>query len=111
MKTFFSDLFGFFKDKWSVITDSLKNLFDFSGIKLPKIGDLFGKSNSSQLSSKIAEVQKAAKPSINRTQSNNFTINIHANKNDSSEAIANKVMNRVQDYSRTFLYDEVVEAI
>ncbi|MBR1734566.1 MAG: phage tail tape measure protein [Alphaproteobacteria bacterium] len=48
---------------------------------------------------------------INRTQNNNFNITINATKNDDSESITNKVMNRVSDFSKTFLYDIVPEVM
>ena len=48
---------------------------------------------------------------INRTQNNNFTINIQADKKDNAETISQKVMNRVSDFSKTFLYDPVPEVL
>ncbi|MBR1733836.1 MAG: hypothetical protein IJ730_00040 [Alphaproteobacteria bacterium] len=48
---------------------------------------------------------------INRTQNNNFNITINSAKNDDSESITNKVMNRVSDFSKTFLYDTVPEVM
>ncbi len=48
---------------------------------------------------------------INRTQNNNFTINIQADKKDDAEKISQKVMSRVSDFSKTFLYDTVPEVL
>lgn len=48
---------------------------------------------------------------INRTQNNNFTINIQVDKKDTAENISQKVMNRVSDFSKTFLYDPVPEVL
>ena len=73
---------------------------------LPKIG---GEKTSPQL--KIPRELKPANSNVTRNQNNNFSITINAAKNGNPEAIANKVVNRVGDYSKTFLYDEVAEAI
>ena len=48
---------------------------------------------------------------VNRTQNNNFNITINAAKNDDSESISDKVMNRISNFSKTFLYDPVPEVL
>lgn len=112
------------KSGWEKLKDYLKSFFDWikgpleSFFKpslemldklkgwLPKIG---GEKTSSQL--KIPTELKPANSNVTRNQNNNFSITINANKNDNPEMIANKVVNRVSDYSKTFLYDEAAEAI
>ena len=42
---------------------------------------------------------------INRTQNNNFTINIQADKKDNAETISQKVMNRVSDKPYKIKYE------
>lgn len=46
-----------------------------------------------------------AKPAVSRTQNNNFSINIQASNKDNAETISQKVMNRVSEYNKVFLYD------
>ncbi len=112
------------KSGWEKLKEYLKGFFDWikgpleSFFKpslemldklkgwLPKIG---GEKTSPQL--KIPRELKPANSNVTRNQNNNFSITINANKNDNPEAIANKVVNRVSDYSKTFLYDEAAEAI
>ena len=112
------------KSGWEKLKEYLKGFFDWiqgplkSFFKpslemldklkgwLPKIG---GEKTSPQL--KIPRELKPANSNVTRNQNNNFSITINAAKNDNPEAIANKVVNRVGDYSKTFLYDEAAEAI
>ncbi len=109
---------NFFLQIWNKISPIIDNITKplstlWSGAKsgIQKIGGLFtgSKAPSSQL--KIPRELKPANSNVTRNQNNSFSITINAAKNDNAEAIANKVMNRVSDYSRTFLYDEVAEAI
>lgn len=81
-------------------------MFDKLKSWLPKIS---GKKTPTQL--KIPRELKPANSNVTRNQNNNFSITINAAKNDNPETIADKVMNRAGDYSKTFLYDEAAEAI
>lgn len=112
------------KSGWEKLKEYLKGFFDwikgplenffkptfemFDKFKswIPKISS---QKTSTQL--KIPTELKPANSNVTRNQNNNFSITINANKNDNSEMIANKVVNRVRDYSKTFLYDEAAEAI
>lgn len=108
LKNFFKGIFDCLLPIVDKITSPLKNLWSGAKQNLQKIGSLFS-SDLKAVGSKM-EITKDLKPSnsnITRNQSNNFSITINAAKNDNAEAIANKVMNRVQDYSKTFLFDEV----
>lgn len=112
------------KSGWEKLKEYLKSFFDW--IKGPlesffkptlemfeKLKGWIPKISSPKISSqlKIPTELKPADSNVTRNQNNNFSITINANKNDNPEAIANKVVNRVSDYSKTFLYDEVAEAI
>lgn len=111
VKNFFLQIWNKISPIIDKITKPLSNLWDGAKSSVQKIGNLFSSSKSSSPQLKIPREIKPANSNITRNQSNNFSITINANKNDNPEMIANKVMNRVSDYSKTFLYDEVAEAI
>lgn len=111
VKDFFLQIWNKISPIIDKITKPLSNLWNGAKSGIQKIKNVFGspKSDSSKL--KIPNELKPVNSNVTRNQNNNFSITINANKNDNPEAIANKVMNRVSDYSKTFLYDEVAEAI
>ena len=111
VKNFFLQIWNKISPIIDKITKPLSNLWDGAKSGIQKIGNLFSSSKSPSPQLKIPREIKPANSNITRNQSNNFSITINANKNDNPEMIANKVMNRVSDYSKTFLYDEVAEAI
>lgn len=111
VKNFFLQIWNKISPIIDKITKPLSNLWDGAKSSVQKIGNLFSSSKSSSPQLKIPREIKPANSNITRNQSNNFSITINSNKNDNPEMIANKVMNRVSDYSKTFLYDEVAEAI
>lgn len=101
----------FFLQLWKDITPSVdKIIAPFTNLwgkikgGMPNIGGLI--SGKTEPTLKLPNTKELT-PNMARNQNNNFSITINANKNDNSETIANKVMNRVQDYSKTFLFDEV----
>lgn len=110
VKDFFLKIWNSVSPIIDKIVKPISSLWDGAKSGLQKVGSLFQSDKTTTSALKIPQGMKPAN-SVTRNQHNNFSITINANKNDSSETIANKVMNRVQDYSRTFLYDEVVEAI
>ena len=114
LKSFFISIFDSIQKKWDNFTSKFKNIFSFSGFKLPKIGNLFASDNSNQkgfrslLSDKVASIRSSVSVPT-RNQNNNFNITINGTKNDDAESISNKVMSKVSGFSKTFLYDEVSE--
>lgn len=102
--------FDSIQEKWNSLVSGFKNVFNFSGIKLPKIGNLFA-SGSSKLSEKVSEIRKTSSPAINKNQNNNFSITINGTKNDDAESLSQKVMSKVSAFSKTFLYDEATEVV
>ena len=111
VKDFFMQIWNSVSPIIDKIVKPLSGSWDGAKSGLQKIGSLFQADKTE--STPALKIPQGMKPAntVTRNQNNNFSITINANKNDSSEAIANKVMNRVQDYSRTFLCDEVTEAI
>lgn len=107
IKSFFINIFDSIQKKWSSLVAGFKNVSNFSGIKLPKIGNLFA-SGTSKLSEKVSEIRKISTPTT-RNQSNNFSITINGAKNEDAESLSQKVMNKVSAFSKTFLYDEATE--
>lgn len=108
LKNFFKGIFDYLSPIIDKITSPLETLWSGAKQGLQRIGSLFG-SNLKAVGSKM-EITKDLKPSnsnITRNQSNNFSITINAAKNDNAEAIANRVVNRVSEYNKTFLFDEV----
>ncbi len=76
--------------------------FSFSS----KIVNFFG-SKTSETSSRLRMPDlKNLKPEVTRNQNNSFNITVNASKNDNAESISQKVVSKISDYSRTFLYDE-----
>jgi phage-related tail protein len=100
--------FDSIQKKWNSLVSGFKNVFNFSGIKLPKIGNLF-ESDSSKLSEKVSEIRKTSSQAISKNQNNNFSITINGAKNDDAESLSQKVMSKVSAFSKTFLYDEATE--
>lgn len=100
--------FNSIQKKWNSLVSGFKNVFNFSGIKLPKIGNLFA-SGSSKLSEKVSEIRKTSSQAISKNQNNNFNIIINGAKNDDAESLSQKVMSKVSAFSKTFLYDEATE--
>ena len=100
--------FDSIQKKWNSLVSGFKNVFNFSGIKLPKIGNLFA-SGSSKLSEKVSEIRKTSSQAISKNQNNSFNIIINGAKNDDAESLSQKVMSKVSAFSKTFLYDEATE--
>ena len=111
VKNFFLQIWGKISPIIDKITKPLSNLWSGAKSGVKKIGDLFSSKKTTSTQLKIPREIKPANSNVTRNQNNNFTINIQTVKNDNPDEIANKVMNRVSDYSETFLYDEVAEAI
>lgn len=108
VKEFFTKIWAGISPIIDKITSPLKILWSGAKQGLQKVGNLFS-SDSKAVGSKI-ELTKNLKPAnlnVTRNQSNNFEITINAAKNDNAEAIANRVVNRVSEYKKTFLFDEV----
>lgn len=111
LKDFFKGFFDEIAPLWNKFTMPISNLFDGAKNTISKIGSIFSK-NESQLSAKLKMPElKSTSPEVTRNQNNSFNITINATKNDDSESITNKVINRVSDFSKTFLYDAVPEVL
>lgn len=111
VKNFFLQIWNKISPIIDKITKPLSNLWDGAKSGVQKIRNLLNPQKNTSTQLKIPRELKPANSNVTRNQNNNFTINIQTAKNDNPDAIANKVMNRVNDYSKTFLYDEVAEAI
>lgn len=111
VKNFFLQIWNTISPIIDKITKPLSNLWDGAKSGVQKISNLLNPQKNTSTQLKIPRELKPANSNVTRNQNNNFTINIQTDKNDNPDAIANKVMNRVSDYSKTFLYDEVAEAI
>lgn len=107
VKTFFKGFFDYLTPLW----DKFSNIFSSDGGIVSKFKNAFGFGEGKK--SPTLNIPKVSNPQseMTRNQNNNFAITINAAKNDDSESIANKVMNRVSDFSKTFLYDEATEVI
>lgn len=111
LKSFFKGIFDYLSPIIDKITSPLAGFWEGAKGISSKIGNFFGGNRSSATPQlKIPEL-KNLKSDINRNQNNNFNITVNALKNDNAESISQKVVSRISDYSRTFLYDEVAEAI
>ena len=107
----------FFKNLWSDVSsgafDFLKpvtDLWDKFTDNAQNTTNLIPAKNENTKAIKLPDL-KHLKTDVVRNQSNNFNITINAVKNDDSESITDKVMNRVSDFSKTFLYDPVPEVL
>ena len=107
----------FFKNLWSDVSfgafDFLKPVTDFWDTftgNAQNTTNLIPTKNENTKAIKLPDL-KHLKTDVVRNQSNNFNITINAVKNDDSESITDKVMNRVSDFSKTFLYDPVPEVL
>ena len=110
MKDFSKNLWS---DVSSVVFDFLKpvtNLWDKCTSNAPNTTELIPAKNENTKAIKLPDL-KHLKTDVVRNQSNNFNITINAVKNDDPESITDKVMNRVSDFSKTFLYDAVPEVL
>ncbi|MBR1734241.1 MAG: phage tail tape measure protein [Alphaproteobacteria bacterium] len=107
VQTFFKGFFDYLTPLW----DKFSNIFSSDGGIVSKFKNAFGFGEGKK--SPALNIPKVSNPQseITRNQNNNFAITINVAKNDDSESIANKVMNRVSDFSKTFLYDEATEVI
>ena len=111
MKNFFRGIFDYLSPIIDKISSPFLLLMEGTKSISSKIGNFF-KSKSSERSSRLKTSElEGLKTDVTKNQNNNFTINIQAEKNDNPESIANKVSQRVADYSRTFLYDELATAL
>lgn len=111
VKSFFNSFFNEITPLWNKFTAPISNLFNGAKSAVSKVKELFSKDDSlPDAKLKMPEI-KSVPSEITRNQSNNFNITINAVKNDDSESITNKVMNRVSDFSKTFLYDPVPEVL
>ena len=108
VKSFFKDFLNMITPMWDKVTSPISDLFSNAKNMVSNI--FFKKEQSTPERLKIPEI-KPAQSEITRNQSNNFNITINAVKSDDSETITNKVMNRVSDFSKTFLYDAVPEVL
>ena len=111
VKRFFSNLIDKLTPAWNKLISPITSLFG----KEQSISKILTPSKSLELSStnnKLPDISDLkTNVSGNRSQHNNFSITINAAKNDDSEAIANKVVNRVSDFGKAFLYDPVPEVL
>lgn len=111
LKSFFEGFFNEITPLWNKFTTPLSNLFNGTKSAVSKIAGISLKDrSSSDAKLKIPEI-KTTPPKITRNQNNNFNITINAAKNDNSENLTNKIMNRVSDFSKTFLFDPVPEVL
>ena len=103
------------------VSSGIKKFVFGEDVKIPIVEEIkdssfwkkFSSDNKENNVTKKLELPKIENmhPDISRTQNNNFTINIQTDKKDNAETISQKVMNRVSEYSKTFLYDAVPEAM
>ena len=93
------------------VTKPLSNIWNSAKNGIKTIGNLFNSGDKASSGIQISKDIRPANASVNRNQNNNFSITINANKNDNAESLANKVVDRVSNYSKTFLYDEATVAI
>lgn len=110
IKEQWNGLKNFFLDLWRQVTPNFSEWFS-------PLGDVWNRIKSFVPGFEASKAENSSKlklsnleaPRINsgRKQNNNFAITINGTKNDDAESLANKVMNRVSDYNKTFLFDEV----
>ena len=111
IKSFFKGFFDEITPLWNKFTVPVSNLFNGARSAVSKVKELFSR-DESLTGARLKMPKITSAPSeISRNQNNNFNITINAVKNDDSESITNKVMNRVSDFSKTFLYDPVPEVL
>ena len=115
LKMFFVNLWKQITPKFSEWLKPIKNLWSGTKNLSSKIGNFFGGTEltAATPANKLPtqSLQKSYKNDGSRNQNNSFSITINAAKNDNAEAIANKVTNRISDFSKTFLFDPVPEVI
>ena len=103
LKTFFKNLWDDITPNFEIITKPLSSLWN----TVKNIMSEFGSSTKITARSgnlKLPNITQMA-PNSSRTQNNNFTINVQAAKNDDAETLSKKVVNRVSEFSKAFLYD------
>ena len=111
LKSFFKGFFDKITPLWNKFTAPVSNLFNGVKSAVSRIKGLFSKEESlPKAKLKMPEMKQMPSETL-RNQNNNFNITINAVKNDDSESITNKVINRVSEYSKTFLYDPVSEVL
>ncbi len=111
LKSFFKGFFDEITPLWNKFTAPVSNLFNGVKSAVSRIKGLFSKEESlPKAKLKMPEMKQMPSETL-RNQNNNFNITINAVKNDDSESITNKVINRVSEYSKTFLYDPVSEVL
>ena len=111
LKSFFKGFFDEITPLWNKFTAPVSNLFNGAKSAVSKVKELFSKEESlTKAKLKMPEMKRIT-PETLRNQNNNFNITINAVKNDDSESITNKVINRVSEYGKTFLYDQVPEVL
>ena len=103
LKTFFKNLWNDITPSFDSITKPLSNLWDRVKSIMPDFGNS-AKITATPGNLKLPDVKQMA-PNSTRTQNNNFTINVQAAKNDDAETLSKKVVNRVSEFSKAFLYD------
>lgn len=106
LKSFFKGIFDYLSPIIDKLSSPLASLWEGTKSISSKIGNFFGGEKTATPSRMKMPDLKGLKPDVTRNQNNSFNITVNASKNDNAETIANKVMNRISDYSRTFLYDE-----
>lgn len=74
-------------------------------------GVIDGVFGGAEPSLQLPDTKQLSTASGARNQNNNFEITINANKGDNAESIAGKVMDKISNYSETFLFDMASEAI
>ena len=111
LKKYLTNFFDVLKPMWDNLIAPIKNLFAGDSSITTKMKSIIETpKNDNSLSKNIAEIRKNNQ-SVSRTQNNNFTINIQGNKNDNAELLAQKVMNKISSFDKTFLYDPVPEVL
>ena len=103
LKTFFKNLWNDITPSFDSITKPLSGLWDKVKSIIPDFGNS-AKITAASGNLKLPDVKQMA-PNSTRTQNNNFTINVQAAKNDDAETLSKKVVNRVSEFSKAFLYD------
>ncbi|MBR1734605.1 MAG: phage tail tape measure protein [Alphaproteobacteria bacterium] len=110
LKKSFSSFFSWLSEGWNKFTSPISNLWEGAKNMMPDIGGLFSKKEApSKL--KLPEVKPAMIAAGERTQNNNFTINVKVDKKDDANTLSNKIVNAVSAHERTYLYDTVPEVI
>lgn len=103
----------FFKSLWTDLTPSFDLIMDpFKKVgknimkALPSVDSLFSNEEKTDLTKGLPPV-KNPKTEINKSQTNNYSINVTTPKIDKPEVLAEMIGQKVKSFGNGFLYDEV----